>query len=150
MVYLSLRLIWIWIGAWPLCYWCQWRRWGVTWRIISGSWSMLASIWGADRTRALHPEWTKTTIYLDMGSKIGTSTLHGAWCTGVLRCDLSKTGTKSSSRCHMGCQESETLTHIIMDCSHYKDCRLKLVRECDGLNLCLMWTMPFVTRICTF
>ena len=53
----------------------------------------------------------------------------------MLRCDLSKTGTKGSSRCRMCCQESEALTHIIMDCTHYKDCRLKLVRECDRLKL---------------
>ena len=76
---------------------------------------------GAGRTRALHPEWTKTKICLDMLSNIGTSTLHGA-CGG-------------SSSCRMGCQEAETLTHIIMDCTHYKDCRLKLVRECDRLKL---------------
>ena len=81
----------------------------------------------ADRTRALHPEWTKTKICLDMRSKIGTSTLHGA-CggTGVLKCDLSKTGARGISSCRMGCQEEETLTHIIMDCTHYKDCRLQL------------------------
>ena len=71
-----------------------------------------------------------------MRSKIGTSTLHGA-CggTGVPRCDLSKTGARGSSSCRMGCQEAETLTHIIMDCIHYKDCRLKLVREYDRLKL---------------
>ena len=74
-----------------------------------------------------------TTICLDM-CKIGTSTLHVAWGgTGPQRCDFSKIGVRSSSRCRMGCQESETLTHIIMDCTHYKDYRLKLVRECDRL-----------------
>ena len=68
--------------------------------------------------KTLHPEWTKTTICLDMRSKIGTSTLNGA-CggTGVLRCDLSKTGARGSSRCRMDYQESETWTHIIMDCT---------------------------------
>ena len=69
-------------------------------------------------------------------SKIGTSLLHGA-CggTGVLRCDLSKIGASGSNRCRMGCHKTETLTHIIKDCIYYKDCRLKLMRECDRLKL---------------
>ena len=71
-----------------------------------------------------------------MRNKLGTSPLHGASCgTGVLKCDLSKSGVVGSEKCRKGCQAIETLEHIILECPHYDTCRAKLRSECLKLNL---------------
>jgi len=91
---------------------------------------------GAERTKQLHGTWSKTTINLNMRHKHGTSLLHGASCgTGVLKCDLSKSGVVGSEKCRKGCQAIETLEHIILECHHYDTCRVKLRSECLKLNL---------------
>ena len=62
--------------------------------------------------------------------------LHGACCgTGVLKCDLRKSGLATSDKCRNGCLEKETLKHIILDCPHFDKNRLKLSIECGRLNL---------------
>ena len=91
---------------------------------------------GAERTKQLHGTWSKTTINLNMRHKHGTSLLHGASCgTGVLKCDLSKSGVVGSEKCRKGCQAIETLEHIILECPHYDTCRATLRSECLKLNL---------------
>ena len=91
---------------------------------------------GAEQTRELHPQWMVTKVNLGMSCKIGTSLLHGACCgTGVLRCDLRRSGLVISDMCRKGCQKKETLNHIILQCSHFTKCRRKLIKECRNLKL---------------
>ena len=76
-----------------------------------------------------------------MRRKIGTSLLHGACCsTAVLRGDLKirahGTGNENES-CRKGCQKTETLNHILLECPHYANCRSKCIREARR------WNIPF-------
>ena len=91
---------------------------------------------GANQIRQLHDHWTRTSINLNMSFKQGTSYLHGACCgTGVLRCDLHASGLVVSDKCRKGCQEKETLDHVILGCPFYAKERGKLTKECEKLKL---------------
>ena len=91
---------------------------------------------GAKRTKSLHKIWGMTSINLVMGSKIGTSFLHGAACgTGVLRCDLKKIGVSGCQNCRKGCSVPETLEHIILKCPFYEKFRPQLICKCKELGL---------------
>ena len=94
---------------------------------------------GAEQTRELHKQWRGTSINLNMRSKTGTSLLHGACCsTGVLRCDLSKSGLVTTNKCRNGCSEKETLKHIILECPHFDKNRVKLSMDRRYSEKCLM------------
>ena len=91
---------------------------------------------GAERTRELHTNWTQTTINLTIRKKIGTSLLHGACCgTGVLRCDLIAGGKHKNDFCRRGCKVKESLQHILMECPHYRKCRVRCKREAFKLKI---------------
>ena len=71
-----------------------------------------------------------------MRSKIGTSYLHGACCgTSVLRVVMTECGYKGPVSCRKGCDETETLEHIIFECPHLSECRIKTKRACANLQI---------------
>ena len=91
---------------------------------------------GGSRTRQLHGAWKGPAIYLGMRRKIGTSYLHGACCgTGVLRAVMAESGYKGPVSCRKGCDETETLEHIIFECQHFSECRIKIKRACANLQI---------------
>ncbi len=95
---------------------------------------------GAVFTRGIHPEWGSRTICLDMRSRFGASSVHGASCGySMLRDHLFGIGKAASDLCRNGCGVVEDLEHVLLHCECFSEPRSRIRGLCLalGINFCV-------------
>ncbi len=87
-------------------------------------------------TRSIHPDWNHRIISMQMFCKRSNTIYHSIACGhSGLRAWRFKINSCANPYCRFGCTVVEDATHILLNCPHLENYRIRIAKICTDMNI---------------